>query len=106
MAKKGTTKPVEKPVKDIKPVEKGTTKPVGLVEEVPFKSVVEIDVSKPKTLDFEEGTKDAKILLKCFGNEKIQLGKGTDGNVIICKNETHAVLQFSEIWHLMSTCKV
>ena len=113
MAKKGTTKPAEKLVEKVetKKVDEKATEKVSksaekLVEKVPFKAVNEINMSKPKTLNFEEGVKDAKMLLKCFGDEKIQLGKGTDGNVIFCKGETHAVLQFSEIWQLMSICKL
>lgn len=120
MAKKAAKKSVKKPVKKVeKPAEKSVTKPIEKVEEpkiekpiekvnekVPFKSTVEVKVKDGKILDFEEGVHNASMLLKCFGDGKLQLGENTDGNVIVCKKEVHAVLEFSEIWHLMSICKL
>ena len=107
MAKKTVKKPVKKPVAKTPPdVKKEQPKVEKLFEKVPYKEVVEIDASKAKTLDFEVPESRGKMLLKCFGDKELQLGKGTDGNVIHCKGETHAALEFFEIWQLMSICKL
>jgi len=106
MAKKTAKKPVTKPVEEIIKELVKESKTEESVEKVPFQSNNEVKVSGDKTLNFEEGIKNAHMLLKCFGNGKIQLGKNTDGNVISCKNEVHAILEFSEIWQLMSVCKL
>ena len=108
MAKKTVKKQVKKPVAKTPPaVEKvEVKKKQPQVEQVPYKDVVEIDASKPKVLDIEVPESKGKMLLKCFGDSDLQLGKGTDGNVIHCKGETHAALEFFEIWQLMSVCKL
>jgi len=97
-AKKPAKKPVVKPEVDKKVEAK--------VENVPFRSENEVKASEEKVLNFEEGVQKARMLLKCFGDKKLKLGKNTDGNVIHCKGETHAVLYFSDVWQLISICKL
>ena len=112
MAKKTVKKPVIKTVKEPvlkakEPVKVNAVIKPAKVKEIAYSPIVEVDASETKVLDIEKmESNGAKMLLKCHGNADVQLGKGTDGNVIHCENETHAVLEFFDNWQLMSICKV
>jgi len=105
---KSVAKTVKKPaVKAEEKVKEATKVEQPKVEKIAYSPIVVIDASKPKILDIEKmESNGGKLLLKCHGNASIQLGKGTDGNIIHCKDETHAVLEFSDNWQLMSICKI